>query len=339
MPMPHADMKRLIQRRLRGTDGAERLRVARECMAMLPGYKQGPYADLRKWLLGEMETTRKRRETRHSDGAFVPRDGDARLVLLGPPNAGKSSLMKSLCGSSVQVGDYAFTTLRPIAATLLLNEARIQLVEIPGLIEGAREDRGSGRMYLGAAQEGDGYILVLPLEGPEDGERLSGEVHSQGGQAQCDNPQGGMSLSARFESFLAEVETVLTARRYVVAATKIDLPGAETVLKALRARFAGQTVVPVSTTTGQGLQDLKAAVWEMTGLMRVYSKQSSENRPFIVPRGLTVQGLAERIHAELAQGLEKAAVWGPSARFPGQMVGRDHTLQDGDTVRLFRRRG
>jgi ribosome-interacting GTPase 1 len=338
MPMPHADMKRLIQRRLRGTDGAERLRVARECMAMLPGYKQGPYADLRKWLLAQIETTRKRRETRHSDGAFVPRDGDARLVLLGPPNAGKSSLMKSLCGSSVEVGDYAFTTLRPIAATLLLNEARIQLVEIPGLIEGAREDRGSGRMYLGAAQEADGYILVLPLEGPEGGEGPYGEVHLQGDRLPGGHLEGGIGLPPRFERFLAEVETVLTSRRYVVAATKRDLPGAEPLFETLCARFPGRTVVAVSTTTLQGLQDLKEAIWEMTGLMRVYSKQSSEDRPFIVPRGLTVQGLAEHIHAGLAQELEKAAVWGTSARFPGQMVGRDHQLEDGDTVRLFRRR-
>ncbi len=139
MPMPHQDMKRLIQRRLKGTDGPQRARVIRECMEMLPGYKQGPYADLRKWLLSQMETTRKRREVRHADGLFVPRDGDARFVLLGPPNAGKSSLLRALCKSSVTVGDYPFTTLRPIAATAIINDARIQLVEIPGLIEGARE--------------------------------------------------------------------------------------------------------------------------------------------------------------------------------------------------------
>ncbi|HHY44540.1 MAG TPA: TGS domain-containing protein [Firmicutes bacterium] len=316
MPMPHAEMKRLIQRRLKGTDGAERLRVARECLALLPGYKQGPYADLRKWLLAEMDAMRKRRDARHSGGVFIPRDGDARVVLLGPPNAGKSSLLRSLCGSRVEVGDYAFTTQRPIAATLLLNDARIQLVEIPGLIEGAREDRGSGRMYLGAAQEADGYILVLPLEWPEAGTN---------------------GLKDRLERFLAEAKELFAARRHIVAATKADLPGAEALLRDVCACLPGRRVVPVSTTIGQGLQDLKAAIWDMTGLMRVYSKQSTEDRPFIVPRGLTVQGLAEHIHKELGRELEKAAVWGPSAKFPGQVVGRNHGLQDGDTVRLFKK--
>lgn len=327
MPMPHVEMKRLIQRRLKGTDGAERLRVLRECLGLLPGYKQGPYADLRKWLLSEMETTRKRRDARHSSGVFVPRDGDVRIVLLGPPNAGKSSLLRSLCGSSVQVGDYAFTTQRPIAATLVLNDARVQMVEIPGLIEGARDDRGSGRMYLGAAQEADGYILVLPLERPEVDGCLSGGVHTQ----------EGMGPKNRLQRFIAEVETVIARRRHIVAATKADLPGAESVLRDICACFPGRTVVPVSTTGGQGLRELKAAIWEMSGLMRVYSKQSTEDRPFIVPRGLTVQGLAEHIHKEMARELEKAAVWGPSAKFPGQLVGRNHRLQDGDTVRLFKK--
>ena len=212
MPMPHAEMKRLIQRRLRGTDGAERLKVARECMAMLPGYKQGPYADLRKWLTREMETTRKRREVRHADGTFVPREGDARIVLLGPPNAGKSSLLKGLCGSSVKVGDYAFTTLRPIAATAVINEARIQLVEIPGLIEGAREDRGSGRMYLAAAQDADGYLVVMPLEDSSGFERFLEEIQhilegksspllQQGRFARCRCDSGSGSRTLRFRRY------------------------------------------------------------------------------------------------------------------------------------------
>jgi small GTP-binding protein len=312
MPMPHAEMKRLIQRRLRGTDGAERLKVARECMAMLPGYKQGPYADLRKWLTREMETTRKRREVRHADGTFVPREGDARIVLLGPPNAGKSSLLKGLCGSSVKVGDYAFTTLRPIAATAVINEARIQLVEIPGLIEGAREDRGSGRMYLAAAQDADGYLVVMPLED-----------------------------SSGFERFLEEIQHILEGQKFAVAATKADLPGADAILEAAHARFgfAGITVVPVSTATGSGLDALAEALWTMTGLMRIYSAQSPTDRPFLIPSGSTVADLAAHIHLELARELDRAAIWGPSAKFPGQVVGKSHVLQDTDKVRLFKRKG
>lgn len=356
MPMPHADMKRLIQRRLRGTDGSERLRIARECMSMLPGYKQGPYADLRKWLAREMETTQKRREVRHAEDMFIARDGDARVVLLGPPNAGKSSLLKSLSGSSVQVGDYAFTTLRPIAATAVINDARIQLVEIPGLIEGAQENRGGGRLYLGAAQDADGYLLVMPLEMAASPEAAAPALRGTTSR-QPVMPTG-------FDQMLAEVESIICDRPVAVAATKADLPGAEMALAAASVRLAGLTIVAVSTTTGQGLGELANVLWEMTGLMRVYSKQEdlrpSNNggklqdrqhstgdtitgaptrRPFIIPRGSTVLELASHIHKELSEELDKAAVWGPSAKFPGQVVGKAHVLHDEDTVRLFKRRG
>ena len=223
MPMPHADMKRLIERRLKGTDGTARLQVIKDCMSMLPGYKQGPYADLRKWLLRETETTRKKRDSRHAEEVFIPKDGDARIVLLGVPNAGKSSLLRGLSKSRVEVGDYAFTTVRPIAATAEINQARIQLVEIPGLVEGARENKGSGRLYLGAAQDADGFLLLMPLE------------------------QGGMD---GLKQILEETRDVICGRPALVVATKTDLPGAGTALAEVAAGVSGYPIVAVSTATG-----------------------------------------------------------------------------------------
>jgi len=319
MPMPHADMKRLIERRLRGTDGNARLQVIKECMAMLPGYKQGPYADLRKWLLAETQTTRKKRDSRHTEEIFVPKDGDARVVLLGVPNAGKSSLLRALSRSRVEVGNYAFTTLRPIAATAEINQARIQMVEIPGLIEGARENRGSGRLYLGAAQTADAFLMLMPLE--------AGGI------------EGLLQL-------MDETRDVVRDRPALLVATKVDLPGASEILSQVVPRVAGSfpgklQIVAVSASTGEGIESLAATIWGMTGLMRVFSKQGDkqDERPFIIPRGSTVKELAAFIHKELEAGLMKAAVWGPSAKFPGQMVGKDHVLQDCDRVELVARRG
>lgn len=310
MPMPHADMKRLIERRLKGTEGTARLQVIKECMSMLPGYKQGPYADLRKWLLLEVEYTRKKREARHAEEMFVPRDGDARVVLLGVPNAGKSSLLRALSRSRVEVGNYAFTTVRPIAATAEINQARIQLVEIPGLIEGARENRGSGRYYLGAAQTADAFLLLMPLE-----------------------PGGLEGLGLLLE----ETRDVVGGRPVLVVATKLDLPGARTLLSEAASSLPRYRVVAVSAETGEGIQALVSAIWEAVGLMRVFSK--GDDRPFIVPRGSTVRELASFIHKEMEQNLTRASVWGPSAKFPGQTVGRDHVLQDLDRVDLTVRRG
>ncbi len=315
MPMPHEDMKRLIQRRLKGAEGTQRIRVLDQCLAMLPGYRQGPYADLRKWILQQKNVAKTRAKTRHADGLFVPREGDARIVLLGPPNAGKSSLLKALSASQVAVGDYPFTTLRPIAANVKINDALIQLVEIPGLIQGAREDRGSGRMYLAAAQDAHGFLLILPLE--------------------------EASLGGFFAVF-QEAREVVGERPFLVVATKTDLPEAQAVLALAVSRMPQMHVVTVSSTTGEGLDTLRQRLWEMTGLMRVYSKKTvpgaRDDRPFIVPAGTTVGLMAAHIHNELAMELDRAAVWGPSAKFPGQVVGSRHILQDGDRVEMLKRK-
>lgn len=316
MPMPHEDMKRLIVRRLRGTDGAARLRVIEECMEMLPGYRQGPYADLRKWLSLQSQTTRTRRKVRHAEEVFVRAEGDARIVLVGPPNAGKSSILKAICGSQVQVGDYPFTTLRPMAATAVINDARIQLVEVPGLIEGARENRGHGRLYLGAAQDAGGFLLILPLQ------------------------EGGLD---GFMEAIAEVDEVIDDRPSLVVATKADLPGAESAIEQARRSLPGRRMLAVSTVAGAGLDQLKQAIWEMAGLMRVYSEREAArpglpSRPFILPRGSRVEDLAESVHKDLPSELARAIVTGPSAKFAGQVVGLQHSLMDGDRVELVRKR-
>jgi hypothetical protein len=78
-----------------------------------------------------------------------PAEGAAQIALVGPPNVGKSSLLQALSEIQIKTGDYAFTTLRPVPALTRIHGALVQLVEIPGLIEGAAEDRGGGRALLG----------------------------------------------------------------------------------------------------------------------------------------------------------------------------------------------
>src|SRR3954463_640591 len=149
MPMPHHTQQQLIKRRLAGKDGAERIRELRAILAELPGYRNGPYADLRKWVEGELAATRTRKRVVHRDSIAVPREGAAQIALVGPPNAGKSSLLQALSNVQIKTGDYAFTTTRPVPALTRIGGVLVQLVEIPGLIEGASEDRGGGRALLG----------------------------------------------------------------------------------------------------------------------------------------------------------------------------------------------
>ena len=60
MPMPHRTQMQLIKRRLVGKDGTERVRELRAILVELPNYRNGPYADIRKWVNAELEATRGR---------------------------------------------------------------------------------------------------------------------------------------------------------------------------------------------------------------------------------------------------------------------------------------
>src|SRR6476660_2963134 len=171
MPMPHRTQQQLIKRRLVGKDGAERIRELRAILAELPGYRNGPYADLRKWVEGELEAARTRKRVVHRDSIAVRREGAGQIALVGPPNAGKSSLLQARSAIQIRTGDYAFTTTRPVAATTRLCGVLVQLVEIPGLIEGAAEDRGGGRALLGVLRNADAMVLCQDATASLDGLR------------------------------------------------------------------------------------------------------------------------------------------------------------------------
>src|SRR6059036_2879251 len=166
MPMPHRTQMQLIKRRLVGKDGSERVRELRSILAELPGYKNGPYADIRKWVESQLEHTRVQRRVTHRDSIAVQREGAAQIALVGPPNSGKSSLLQALSNVQIKTGDYAFTTTRPVPALTRIRGVLVQLVEIPGLIEGASEGRGGGRALLGVLRDADAMVLCHDASAP-----------------------------------------------------------------------------------------------------------------------------------------------------------------------------
>ena len=107
MPMPHRTQMQLIKRRLVGKDGSDRVRELRAILAELPGYRNGPYADIRKWVEGQLEHTQVQKRVTHRDSIAVRREGAAQIALVGPPNAGKSSLLQALSNIQIKTGAYA----------------------------------------------------------------------------------------------------------------------------------------------------------------------------------------------------------------------------------------
>jgi small GTP-binding protein len=306
--MPHRTFAALAKRRLIGKEGRERAREIRALMAELPDYRNGPYADLRKWLQAEMGETRVRARAVHRDSIAVRREGAAQIALVGPPNVGKSSLLQALSAIQIKTGDYPFTTLRPVPALARIGGVLVQLVEIPGLIQGAGEDRGGGRALLGVLRSADAIVY-------------------------CQRADGDAAELALVRS---EVEAAGIDAAELLAITRADEARPEDIER-LRAAFAGLEAVTVSVLDDASLDAFRAAVWGLTGLIRVYLRTDDgvEPQPLALEPGSTVADVADAIHHDLATRFSAARIWGPSARFDGQRVGRGHEVADGDAVEIL----
>ncbi len=308
MPMPHRTFAQVAKRRLTGKEGRERIREVNSLLAELPDYKNGPYADLRKWLLAEIDDTRVRSSAVHRDSIAVRREGAAQVALVGPPNVGKSSLLQALSEIQIKTGDYPFTTLRPVPALTRIGGVLVQLVEIPGLIGGATDDRGGGRALLGVLRTVDAIVYCC---------RAGGDP-------------------AELEAVLAEIAMAGIDKPAILAATRADEAPLDAII-GLRRQFATMPVIAVSVLDEASLDAFRDAVWALTGLIRVRLRKdgSVDPEPLALEPGATVTDVADWVHHDLAAAFSGARVWGPSARFDGQRVGREHEVVDGDTVEIL----
>ena len=303
--MPHRTQMQVIKRRLVGKEGADRIRELRAILAELPGYRSGPYADIRKWVMSEIERSQTKKRVVHRDSIAVRREGAAQIALVGPPNAGKSSLLQALSSVQIKTGDYAFTTTRPVPAVTRIGGVLVQLVEIPGLLEGAAEDRGGGRALLGVLRGADAIVF-------------------------CHDVSTSVQVLREVQE---ELEAVGIARPSLIAATKID-EAADGALERLAREFAELEVVPGSVLDDTMLDALREAMWRLTGLVRVFLR---EGEPVALQPPVSVVDVARTIHHEVEEQCRGARLWGPSARFDGQRVGREHELADGDMVEIITR--
>jgi small GTP-binding protein len=257
----------------------------------------------------ELDQTRVRSKAVHRDSIAVRREGAAQVALVGAPNAGKSSLLQALSSIQIKTGDYAFTTLRPVPAVTLIEGVLVQLVEIPGLLAGAAQGRGGGRALLGVLRSADAVVYCHDVRAP----------------------------LAAFDEIRAEVAAAGIVKPSLVAVTKLDeADDAAAAVERLRGAIVDASVVGVSVLDDASLDALRGAIWDLTGLLRVYTRRHGEaaGEPIALRPGATVGDVAETLHHELAAAFRAARIWGSSARFAGQRVGREHRVADGDTVEI-----
>jgi ribosome-interacting GTPase 1 len=130
---------------------------------------------------------------------------------------------------------------------------------------------------------------------------------------------------AELDAVRAEVELAGIEKPSLVLATKADEAPAP----------AG--MLGVSVLDEESLERLRGAIWELTGLVRVFVRKpgDAEAEAIALHPPATVREVARAIHHDLERRCLGAHAWGPSARFDGQRVGRDHEVADGDTLEIL----
>lgn len=255
----------------------------------------------------------------------IPREGAGQIVLVGPPNSGKSALVAHLTHATPAVADYPMTTREATPGMMPYGDVAFQLVDLPPLCDEYVES-----WVFDLVRGGDLAWQVLSLDDLLDGielvERLLADKAIRlvpAGSAEPDEDERRPGW------------TYLPA---LLVVTGADRPTARDDLGAF-AELVGGSWAPlgVSVVSGEGLGTLGDRTFDALDIIRVYTKEPGHEadmeRPFTLPRGATVATLARAIHGDIAQQLRSARVWGPSV-FDGQRVTGDHPLADGDIVEL-----
>ena len=319
--------KEAEQRFRQATTHAEKLEMLREMLALLPKHKgtEKMQADLKHRIakLEDEASDSRRAGTQRFDPGHVHREGAGQWVLIGPPNAGKSALVRALTHAHPEVAPYPFTTRVPLPGMMPFEDVQVQLVDTPPVAPNHTES------YLpNLVHAADGVLLVLDVTADdlEESVRALAAVMEKARVW----PEG-QPLPVGAPPFL------LVKSAFVIG-NKCDLDPDGTFVSLVREAIpSGVPLFPVSAEHGTGLEDLRAVLFRQLDRIRIYSKEPGKKpdleKPFVLRRGATVQALALAVHKELAERIKYARIWG-TARFDGQQVDKDHVLADRDVVEL-----
>jgi hypothetical protein len=316
-------------------DPRERLEHLREMLRVIPKHKgtdhlQGDIKRRIKELSEELERPHKG-GARSGPPLVIRPEGAAQIALIGPPNAGKSSVHARLTGSGAHVAPYPFTTLHPEPGMMAHEDIHFQLVDLPAV--SPEHPVPWLTNTLGTA---DAALLIVDLSDPENVDQIEVTHTELRGRrvtllAEWD---AGHQAASELEDdpFAVRLPTMLLANKSDRLADADDELGALLEVTGLR-----YPAIAISGETGHGLGTLGPWLFAHLGVVRVYTKTPGRppdrHRPFTLRRGQTVEDVAWLVHKDVARSLRYARVWGKSG-FEGQQVGRAHPVSDGDVIEL-----
>jgi len=328
--------------------------------------------------LKEKQETRSQKKTGRSDyGYSVRKSGDGTVLLLGFPSAGKSTLVNKLTGANSEVGAYAFTTLSVIPGMMEYKQAKIQILDVPGIVAGAASGKGRGREVLTVIRNADLVLIVIDVNHPEHHPAILKEVwdsHIRINKIKHEvfikkKSLGGIQIGKtvpldvtdetlkrilrEFKIVNAEVlirspidvddfiDCIEGNKKYVPAitcVTKSDLADAAKVGDVKKELNAD---LAVSAEENINLEILKELIFRKLDFIRIYMKEPRKdadlNEPLIIKKESKIKDVCDKLHKDFSKKFKFARVWGSSTKFPGQKLMLNHVLKDKDILEIHLR--
>ena len=306
---------------------AEKIAALEDLIATVPKHKGTDKlrADLRRRLSQLRKEAISKKKGGRGDLYVVQKEGAAQIALVGFPNSGKSSLLASLTKATPVIAEYPISTLTPLPGMMPFEDIQIQLVDLPPI-----GNESTDGWVSGILRYADALLLILDLK--EDPDTQAELLFEQLGR-------WNIHLISNLKSQISNLQPRIGVfKRALLVANKNDLPGEENGFIKLRERY--ELICPcisISALKKENLEELKRAIFELSGIIRVYSKPPGKepdlSKPFTIPSGSTILDLASFIHKDFIFNLRYARIWG-SAKFDGQRVEKNHVLKDRDIVEL-----
>jgi len=303
----------------------------------------------------------------------VQKSGDARVALVGFPSVGKSTLLGKITSSYSKQAEHEFTTIDCISGKLDYNGASIQILDLPGIIDGAASNKGRGRQVISTAKTADLILMVLDYRRPNDKDILVSELNKMGIRLNKRRPNvslvkygAGIGITTCCKlTNLSEPTIVailkeykihncqLTIREDITDEDLIDLLSCNaTYINCLfcynkidelsydefRSIADDEENVVISCNKNWNIEELKERIWESLDLTRIYTKKKgmdpSFDKPIVLRGQPSVRDVCQSIHNDFEDEFKHAFVWGRSSKHQPQKVGLSHVLYDEDVIQI-----
>ena len=301
----------------------EKIATLEEMLAIMPKHKGTDHlrAELRA-RIAKLNQLAAKKSGAHRASMAIEKEGAAQIAVIGPPNTGKSQLVASITNASPTVAEYPFTTHNATPGMMEFENIQIQLIDTPPLVSQPVE-WWLRHMLIRA----DALLVVIDLSNDPLSQFQDTTVQLQ-------------DTRIVFDSRLNEEETdiILYQKKGIIIGNKLDLDNTGQNYAALKNKYEDQLpVIAVSAKEGNGLEELKRAIYQMLNIIRVYTKTPRQKPdftdPIVLQRGSTLEDAAASVHKDFIRKLKYARIWG-SGKHDGVMAKRDHVLQDGDVIEL-----